>query len=469
MTPAIPVVDIRIWVVVWLVAALYLVMKYWRRGQSVGLTITYVISFGSIHWLAAVLYLLPWYDTRSVNLVAAGMKQSAIAMAALAIGAEIASQFIHAWEVRRLPERQPTTRREPEAAVVTRVSPVSATWYLVAGLLLYGVVFPFAGRLPTLTALVSTGSAVTVVGVALKCWNAWQIGARQRVWMWLAIASLLPFITIATQGFLGYGMAALVTIYSFVAVIHGPRWKVLLVSVVLGYLGLSVYVTYMRDRGEIRETVWSGSTLSDRFRKVRESLANFEWFDAKNVEHLKRIDGRMNQDWLVGASVAHLGAGNIPFALGSTYRDAVLAVVPRAFWPEKPVSAGSGDLVATYTGYKFAEGTSVGIGQVMECYINFGTPGVIIGFLVIGGLMTLIDRRAVVALSAGDTARFALWYLPGLSLLNVGGSFVEVSSTAGAGLVMAVFLNRSIRRQVIAEAAADERMLLHSTQPETPE
>jgi hypothetical protein len=82
----------------------------------------------------------------------------------------------------------------------------------------------------------------------------------------------------------------------------------------------------------------------------------------------------------------------------------------------------------------------------MEAYINFGTPGVIGGFLIIGGLLTLVDRRACQALMRGDVRRFTLWYLPGFSLLQVGGSLVEVTSTAAAGLVMALLLNRVIQR-----------------------
>ncbi len=47
--------------------------------------------------------------------------------------------------------------------------------------------------------------------------------------------------------------------------------------------------------------------------------------------------------------------------------------IPRALWPNKPVVGGSGDLVSTYTGIRFADGTSVGIGQVLESFVNFGT------------------------------------------------------------------------------------------------
>ena len=70
-------------------------------------------------------------------------------------------------------------------------------------------------------------------------------------------------------------------------------------------------------------------------------------------------------------------------------------------------------------------------------YINFGVLGVVIGFVVIGAVVIRIDGKAASALHRGDVRYFTLWYLPGLSLLQIGGSFVEVTSTAAAALVMA--------------------------------
>ena len=41
---------------------------------------------------------------------------------------------------------------------------------------------------------------------------------------------------------------------------------------------------------------------------------------------------------------------------------------------------------------------------------------------------------ALAHLRAGNWSSFAIWYLPALSLLQVGGSLVEAVSGAGAGL-----------------------------------
>jgi hypothetical protein len=119
-------------------------------------------------------------------------------------------------------------------------------------------------------------------------------------------------------------------------------------------------------------------------------------------------------------------------------------MVPRALWPEKDVSAGSGDLVSYYTGMQFDEDTSVGIGSVMEFYVNFGLPGVFGGFILLGVVVLVFDERAGAHLRNGDVRTACLWYLPGISLLQVGGSLVDVTATMAAGFAGALLTNAAI-------------------------
>jgi hypothetical protein len=123
------------------------------------------------------------------------------------------------------------------------------------------------------------------------------------------------------------------------------------------------------------------------------------------------------------------------------------------------MAAGSGTVVSQYTGIQFAAGTSVGVGQVMEFYINFGTWGIIIGFALVGTVITIIDVGAAQSLARGDLHRFVLWYLPGISLLQVGGSMVEVTTSAVASFFVALmankYLERTERRHVLEAAVTD--------------
>jgi hypothetical protein len=220
---------------------------------------------------------------------------------------------------------------------------------------------------------------------------------------------------------------------------------VLAAGILLGYLALSVFVTYMRDRNDIRETVWGGQPMQVRLTQLEATVAQFEWFDVSNADHLHAVDGRLNQSFLAGLAVSRLSdIGG--YAQGDTLWEALLALVPRAIWPDKPIQAGSGSLVSEYTGLRFAAGISVGIGQVMEFYVNFGTMGVLLGFMLMGVLVTILDVAAAERLAVQDLHGFVLWFLPGISLLQVGGSLVEVTGSAAASAFVAVLVNAYLNR-----------------------
>ena len=72
-------------------------------------------------------------------------------------------------------------------------------------------------------------------------------------------------------------------------------------------------------------------------------------------------------------------------------------MVPRILWPEKPVSAGSPAIVSEMTGLHLSPTTSFGVGNVMELQINFGIPGVVLGFFGLGWLLGMLDFKAAVA------------------------------------------------------------------------
>jgi hypothetical protein len=132
-------------------------------------------------------------------------------------------------------------------------------------------------------------------------------------------------------------------------------------------------------------------------------------------------------------------------------------MIPRLIWPDKPPSGGSGDLAARFTGKEFAVGTSVGIGPVLEFYGNFGTAGVVVGFFILGIVIRALDICAGTALWNARWGQFALFYLIGISSLNVAGSLVEVSAGSAASFVVAtavrkIFGIRAVPRPV--EAAA---------------
>jgi energy-coupling factor transporter transmembrane protein EcfT len=418
------------WVASWMVLAMIALYRHWRHGWGVGLLLTYIFCFAALHWLAPVLHLLPWFEPERGDLTAPGMRESTFAMAAFVVGAELprfgrskAAGFAY--------------DAEAEAQRIRQL----INLFFVVGIVLY-VVALFGGQLPFLSSIVSTGSTVVAVSVGLKCWEAWREGHMLRLWTWFAVAVLFPVISVVTQGFLGYGFIASLIVFAFVVSVQPRRWWMPFAAAALVFLGLSVYVTYMRDRSDIRDVVWGGEQVGARVAQLQTTFSEAEWFDPADLDHIERIDRRLNQNQLLGAAVTFIGEGSVPYAGGTTLTDAIIALIPRALWPDKPNTAGSGDIVATYTGIRFAYGTSVGVGQVMELFINFGTPGVVIGFVVLGALVAGLDRRAARHLEHGDVTAFMMTYIPSLSLLQVGGSFAEVTGTAAASALLVALVNR---------------------------
>ena len=142
-------------------------------------------------------------------------------------------------------------------------------------------------------------------------------------------------------------------------------------------------------------------------------------------QHLFALDVRLNQNYLVGVGVMRHREGETELLYGATVP--FWALIPRAIWPDKPAVGGGGDLVSQFTGITFAEGTSVGTGQVLEFYMNFGMPGVLAGFAVLGFILMRLDQRMMRALAMGNIHGLVQCALPGLALLQPLGSLLEIA------------------------------------------
>ena len=428
--------------IIWVISVIVIILIQRNRAfPSAGLVYAYLVSLWLIHWPAALLYALPWYWNQNIDLVKAGFNQSVYGIVAFTGGVVCVRLFLQSSSRKRVgsPQSSVPVLKHPEPGHKLPVI------YIIVGLASSLVLSPVVGRLPTVNAVVAMAGQLTVVGLCLACWQAWRAKHYRAFTRWLSAAFALPLITIVFQGFLGFGAVALISVLVFVATFVRLRPRLLLAGMLIAYLGMSFYTGYMRDRSEIRMVVWGGQSLEARVGRVYQTATSLEWFDLWNLEHLRLIDDRLNQNILVGASVAYLSSGFQEYARGATLQDAAIAIVPRILWPEKPVRAGGNALVTAYTGIPFAAGTSVGIGQVMEFYINFGTTSVIVGFLAFGILIAFFDLKAARYLHQGDWQGFTFWFLPGLGFMAAGDSLVVVVASVGAGFLTAFLVNRGVR------------------------
>jgi hypothetical protein len=317
------------------------------------------------------------------------------------------------------------------------------TYYFVVGMILVTVVLPILGDLPSVTALSFSGAYIVIWAVCLGQWRIRALQGSLAWWKILIWAVLLPLVSVVLTENLVRSVMAILMIVSFMISSFKSRAWMLPIGLVVFYAGLSLGVGYLSTRDELRDfTRVATSSPVEKAERVLTRLGATQLFDPNNDEHLEMIDARMNQSILVGAAEAQLSSNMASYAYGETIWFAVLALVPRALWPDKPVSAGSMNLATVYTGIEFAEGTSVGLGPIMEFYINFGIIGVFLGMMVIGTALRYIDAICAIHLHNGDWMRAAAPFVAGIGMIQVEGSFVEVTATCAAGYLMTLAANR---------------------------
>jgi len=439
--------TITFWVYAWVATIGAVLFVRWRKKVSgSGLVFAYLFNFSLLHWFGGLVYIFPWYRYEwnaswfpgfSVMWMQNGFQMSAYGVIAFAAGSVILAPFFARSFLEKYQNRQ--IQYIPDLRLMKA--------YIFFGFFCYFVLGKIA-RAASLDAVWGAGINLMIVGLGLSVWKAWQ-EPRHRGFRRGLLFSLfiLPFLSVVGKGFMSYGATAMLCLIGLIASFYKPRWKIVVLGVALVYLGLSIYVMYMRDRAELRKTLWNvESTWSEKIRVVNNIFTNFEWFDIRSQEHLMRVDSRLNQNILVGASVTFLSNGNREFAKGETIRQAFIAFIPRALWPNKPVFGGSGSMVSDYTGIPFAEGTSVGVGQVLEFYMNFGLFGIIGGFLILGTVIGIFDLVAREHLLKNDWHGFASWFLPGLALMQVGWSLSELAASLAGSVVMIAVANLYLKK-----------------------
>jgi len=403
---------------IWLAVGIGLIVCQGRRG-SAGLPLAYFLITSLIHVPGAILYL----DAEEGNVTRVGFEQSTIGMVAFLVGVIIATYaFV------RPPGRQASTGQTED------FSPRSlaafdglAILYVIIGGVVSFALLPLAARIPSATAVVAPLGSLIIVGVCVRLWVASETRNWLKFWFTIAVLPVLPLVTLIQGGFLGVGTSWAMAIVSFLFAQSKRRLVYFLLAPAVFFIGLSVFVNYMAARDEFRQLVWhQQASIGDRLSRVTDSFQHFEWLDLSNFRHRKAIDLRLNQNEFIGIAVERLELGAVEYAHGDTLGKVVMGLIPRVFWPDKPAVGGGGSVVHDFTGIEFAEGTSIGAGQVFEFYVNFGSLGAIGGLLMCGWLIGRVDLSVITYLRQGDQRLFLLWFLPGLALLGVGGNLLEL-------------------------------------------
>jgi hypothetical protein len=430
--------------VIWCAAGIGFVLV--SRRSSAGIPLAYFLGLSLIHVPGAMLDL--GITDVSLNALATrvGFEQTVIGMVAFLCGVMIArfTAFAQRPGLRVFVEAPRVLLSRDQAAAVDR----RALLYFGLGGIAYFLLLPLLGGVATVTAVIASLGSLIIVGLCLWLWVARETGKFLKFWLTIVLLPVLPAVVVVQSGAIGYGTYWILAILSFVFCQSKRRFGYVLIAPAVIYIGLSVFVSYMAARNEIRAIVWHSKTeVGDRILPVEDAiLRSLAWFDASNLRQRQLIASRLNQNLFTGVAARRFDSGQQDYARGATLGTMMMALIPRAVWPDKPTVGGGGTVVHVFTGIKFAAGTSVGAGQVFEFYVNFGTLGVIGGFLLLGWLLGRMDLKVIESLYRGDQRRFLFWFLICLSLLNPGGNLLEIEVSAASSAITAYGLGRLLNR-----------------------
>jgi hypothetical protein len=399
-----------------------------------GFVFIYILLLSVIHLFGAIIHAAPQFALKEVEYVVLGFRESLWGMAAFCAGAFI--------PILGRATLEDMTGKEQRVAV-----PLNIIFRLIG----LGLVFFFArsvlGRIPSIGASINAGTNLIVVGMVLGLWTSWVENRKVQMLLWILMCAGFPLFSLAFQGFLSFGATAAAVVLLAAASFYRPQWRVWAIGLPSVYFALSLFVTYMRDRDEIRQQVWGGNKLENRIEKMRKLVDNFEWLDLKNEDHIARIDIRLNQNSMVGKTVDRIDTGAIGPVRGLTLWWAVQSLVPRIIWRNKTVVAGSMDCAGYFTGEVYAKGTSFGLGQIMEFYGNYKRAGVVICMFFLGWLIAFWDIRCGQALRRGDWRNYSYYFILLVPLLQPGGSAVELFSGVAAAAVLVWFLKKYVFKE----------------------
>ena len=443
--------EYQVYLALWLVGPALLFVLHTRRGEIGGfLLYSYILSLFMSHWFGALAHASPWNYFQDSTDTILGFKYSTYALMSLIAGTVVADVIFS----RRSPVPSLPANSLDQRAQFATIHFIASRIILPIGVVSWLATFTFIAALPSAGAALSSGKQCLVLAICLLAWAEWQIGKLSRFLFWLGTTAALPVITVVSAGFIGYGIVMVTTVIAFTAMYIRPRWPLLAGLVVMLYGGVSLWVTYAEHRESIRESVWGGEETSIVVDKVVTMLTSFEAFDLSNQSHLRNVDLRLNQNLLVGAAIRNTPS-MVPFRNGETIYAALLSIIPRAIWPDKPEVGGSGNYVSEHTLTTFGAGTSVGMGQVLEFYINFGTPSLIIGFVMLGAALRGFDLKLAEALKSNDIRVMIFVFLTGSGLLLAGGSLNEMAASTASGALLSVGIWRLLM-------ALELRRLRHS-------
>ena len=392
-----------------------------------GISHIYIANFALVHFFGSAFFALPGYWNKNLDLTAVGFEYSTYALVSFLIGNIF---FLGLYK------NKGNFKKISYAQFLK--SKNTARYFLLIGLFLYIASNYIRGA--SISVFISISTPLIISSLCIFSFIAYVEKNQKKLLFYIAAGFFIPIFTIIVDGFIGVAIAMLIALLIFINNFYKFNLRKILIFILLCYLGLSFYIIYTINKSTIRASVWGGESYSSRVVTFTGIFNDFEFFNPTKHTHLDLINTRLNQNSVVGASVNYLNNGNIEFAKGETYKQALIGLVPRVLWKNKPITAGDTSRVEKYSGLKFTKNVSVGMPQVMEMYVNFGMISLILGFLIVGIFYGYLDVNSGIHFYNLNSSKFLIYFLPGLALMRVETPFVESLAAAAASLAISLAL-----------------------------
>lgn len=119
----------------------------------------------------------------------------------------------------------------------------------------------------------------------------------------------------------------------------------------------------------------------------------------------------------------------------SQFFGSIFFFVPRAIWPDKPIDTGI--LLAQYRGYEFQ---NLSAPAWAEMLVNGGVLGVVIGFLILGAVLRLLDSKIAPAFRSGGWLTLVGAIFPVYLMILLRGSLLQATGSLVVAIACVIFV-----------------------------
>lgn len=213
-----------------------------------------------------------------------------------------------------------------------------------------------------------------------------QLGLSATAILWLVYVPIFILIAISGGNSGPIGLFAISVIMLYIAEKRKIPWLVILA-------GICVLFPFMWAKFEYRTLVWdaSGAANFADFGDAMKNVATFAALAGKFATGMDNSDMgfalhaiaiRFDISYLF-AHVATLTPAEVGYLNGESYADVAWKVIPRLILPDKPDPSYGQVFGHMYSILAVDDlTTSINFPQMVEMYVNFGVPGVLIGMFI---------------------------------------------------------------------------------------